>query len=61
MPALHQGYKAGRAQTGARTLQPRGVDAWLATRLRALQWQRAYDADCLNPRLLGQIARAIAR
>ena len=59
MPALHQGYKAGRAQTGARTLQPHaGVDAWLATRLQALQWQRAYDADCLNPRLLSQIAKS---
>jgi len=53
---LHQGWRAGKACFGARTLgASRRVRLWLALRLHAWQRGRAFELAEVTPHYLGQI------
>ena len=53
---VRQGWEAGRATFGARTLKPnRHVRHWLQLRLRAWAQQQPYENLMLTPRYLAQI------
>lgn len=58
-PQLQQGYRAGRAAFGRRTLPPSAaVRRWLELRLRALAAGRAYESVQLTPHYLRQLETA---
>jgi len=57
---LHQGWRAGRACFGARTLgASRRVRLWLSLRLHAWQRGRAFELAEVTPHYLGQIEVAL--
>jgi hypothetical protein len=57
---LQQGWRAGKACFGERTLAaPRRVRLWLALRLHAWQRQRAFELAEVTPHYLGQIEALI--
>jgi hypothetical protein len=57
---LHQGWRAGKARFGERTLgAPRRVRLWLALRLHAWLRHRAFELAEVTPHYLGQIEALI--